>query len=122
MLFWDENEEAMTYLIEVFRYAGDNKIEQGFLNNFVVASISKFGKAKPVCTIAVERNKFYHSINDLPCGDYIVCLKVENKLGEVCEESAPYCFHIEDSEKKAEERADGIAAASRHRGGSLPSC
>lgn len=66
---------------------------------------------KPICAITVERNKFYHSINDLPCGDYIVCLKVENRNGEIFAESVPFYFHIEDAEKRADDRANGIARA-----------
>ena len=109
VLFWDENEQAASYIVEVFRCVEDN-VEAGFLSDYVAAKCSR-GGAKPVCTIAVERNKFYHSINDLPCGYYIVCLKVENRNGEVVEESAPYCFNVEDYAKKAEEQANGIANA-----------
>lgn len=58
----------------------------------------EFEKAKPVCTVTVERNKFYHSVNDLPCGGYIVRLKAENRSGEIFAEAPPYYFHIDDAE------------------------
>lgn len=74
-------------------------------------ALASLDKAKPVSTIVVERNKFYHSINDLPCGDYIVCLKVENRNGEVYAESAPYYFHINDAEETANKRTSAVVQA-----------
>lgn len=160
VMFWDENKNAVSYILEFYRidwnykeegffhetsiqerevelydYRGSRKEIDKYLpisepaivsNNFASmrewnegnggpkrseVTFYKFDKAKPVCTIIVERNKFYHSINDLPCGDCIVCLKVENRNGEVYAESAPYYFHINDAEQTVNKRADSIASA-----------
>ncbi len=162
VFFWNENDEAVSYNLEIYRIGWQYKNEGAFEEIGIVNSeaevydmngrrkvanqrLSKqcpaiiensyaverewkegygsrptlryevlkydFNFAFPVCTINIERNKFYHSINDLPCGDYIVCLKLENRSGEIFAESVPYYFHIDDAEKRADDRASGIARA-----------
>ena len=162
VMFWDENAQAMSYILEIYRIdwnyenecffeeatvkeqqdssynrvAGDKSLSidgpavvsmqfaamrewvENYRYNRSEVTFHDFGQAKPVCTVAVDRNKFYHSINDLPCGDYIVCFKVEDRSGEICAQSAPYYFHINDAEEIADERAQGIANASRASRGS----
>ncbi len=124
VFFWDETEQAASYIVEIYRYVGDTQLSRGFMNDSDVYLTVKQGKAKPVCAITVERNKFYHSVNDLPCGDYIVCLKVEDRSGEICKEAKPYYFYIKDveriaalraeeAEKKAAQRATSIAMAAK---------
>lgn len=137
VVFWDENEGAATYILELFRLSQEYhcfEYKDGFVqeaeiveddnalrcgqhltteapgivgNKFAVNQTYngvhynvlqfEFSMIKPVTTIQIERNVFYHSFNDLPCGDYIVCLKIENRLGETIAESTPYYFHINDA-------------------------
>lgn len=170
VFFWDENNLAVNYILEIWRIPeGDKgeKIVEGFVQeteicdseaalekvlgqepypyrrgeNTCLGSLTpgiewgkfamnkiwqrrnekafsrcqviefEFNSIKPICTISVDRNKFYHSINDLPHGDYIVCLKVEDRQGEIIEEAMPYYFHVEDAEMIADKRAGTIAGA-----------
>lgn len=159
VFFWDENENAAIYSLEVYRidwqyekegffeeakllqrevkvYNSGPRIEiDKYLSTDMPALIKKqfvtarewndtahrskvlfydFTAAKPVCVINVDRNKFYHSINDLPCGNYIAVLKIEDRQGEIATQSVPYYFHIDDAEKTANERANRIASAAAH--------
>lgn len=117
VFFWDEVEDAASYVIEIYRYVGDRKFSEGFMDDNAIYLTVNHREAKPVCAVSVERNKFYYSINDLPYGGYIVCLKVEDRSGEIFRESKPYYFHIEDAEKVVTKQAENMAAAVLYSGG-----
>ena len=56
-----------------------------------------FDQVKPICTIPIDRNTFYTSIDFLPEGRYICVLKIEDRMGEIIKRSVPYYFKVKAS-------------------------
>lgn len=96
-----------------------NKVskDSNYFSPYTSCEVLQFelSQIKPICTVTVERNTFYYSLNDLPCGDYIVCLKVEDRQGQISGESAPYYFHVDDAEEVAKGRVNQIVSSGYRR-------
>ena len=95
------------------KFAMNKASKSDYFNNYTSCEVLQFefSQIKPICTVTIERKTFYYSLNDLPCGDYILCLKVEDRQGQISGESAPYYFHVDDAEEVAKGRVNRIVSS-----------
>ena len=58
-----------------------------------------FDRVKPICSIDIDRNRYYANIDFLPYGNYLLILKVENRSGEILATTIPYYFVVLEDNK-----------------------
>jgi hypothetical protein len=76
-----------------------------------------FDEVKPICSISIDRNTFFASVDFLPEGEYICILNVEDRNGEIIKRSVPYYFKIKanaDISKQLAGIQSSVRSSGRH--------
>ena len=75
-----------------------------------------FEKVKPICSISIDRNTFFTSVDFILEGQYICVLKVEDRSGNTIAQSVPYYFIVSESNlsKQLEGIRSGVNACRPH--------
>ena len=68
-----------------------------------------FDEVKPICSISIDRNTFFTSVDFIPEGQYICVLKVEDRSGDTIAQSVPYYFIV--SELNLSKQLTGIRSS-----------
>ena len=76
-----------------------------------------FDEIKPICSISIDRNTFYASVDFLPEGEYICIFNIEDRNGEIIKRSVPYYFKVKanaDISKQLAGIQSSVRSSGRH--------